>query len=124
MRTTESSRANVVQGLNYHQVSTGLFEPQGESTVAGATNVYVEQDYGVSDADITHTEIDCPLFERSPSGYAALFGTQPDLYTRVEGHVAPLFDVAAVPSLGPFAGALLYLSLVCSSLVALGTRRR
>jgi pimeloyl-ACP methyl ester carboxylesterase len=116
--------ANVVAGFNYHQVSTGAFEPQGVSTVQGATNVYVEQDYGVSDADITHTEIDCPLFERSESGYAALFGIQPDLYARVEGHLAPLFELPAVPGLGPFGAALLFFALAACSLGAFGLRRR
>lgn len=91
---------SVVRGLNYHQVSTGFFEPQGESNVQGAINVSVEQDYGVDDADITHTEIDCPLFERSPAAYAALFGAQPDLYARIEQEMAPLFEIAPVPGLG------------------------
>lgn len=91
---------SVVAGFNYHQVSTGFFEPEGEANVQGSTNVSVELDYGVSNSAITHTEIDCPLFERSPPDYAALFGTQPDLYARVEAHVAPLFEVAPVPGLG------------------------
>lgn len=94
--------ASVAQGFNYHQVSTGFFEPQGTSNVQGAVNVYVEQDYAVADSAISHTEIDCPLFERNAADYAALFGTQPDLYERVEGHVAPLFPVAAVPSMTLF----------------------
>ena len=115
--------ANVVLGFNYHQEGTGRFEPQGESNVQGATNVYVEQAYGVSDADITHTEIDCPLFERSESAYAALFGSQPDLYARVEGHIAPLFEVRAVPGLGLLGSALLCLVLVTSSLAAVGVQR-
>jgi hypothetical protein len=116
--------ANVVGGFNYHQVSTGLFEPQGESTVQGATNVYVEQDYGVSDADITHTEIDCPLFERSESGYASLFGSQPDLYARIEDQVAPLFALRAVPGLGAPGAALLLSILAACSLGAVGARQR
>ncbi len=92
--------SGVVQGLNYHQVSTVFWEPEGESNVVGATNVYVEGDYGVSNSDITHTEIDCPLFERTPTQYAALFGSQPDLYARVEDHVASLFVLPPVPALG------------------------
>lgn len=91
---------SVTQGFNYHQVSTGFFEPQGESNVQGSTNVYVEQEYSVPDTAISHTEIDCPLFERTPEAYAALFGSQPDLYERVEDHVAPLFDVTPVPFMG------------------------
>jgi hypothetical protein len=92
--------AGVALGFNYHQVSTGIFEPQGESNVQDSTNVYVEDDYSVSDSDITHTQIDCPLFERTTAAYAALFGSRPDLYARVEGHVAPLFVAAPVPTLG------------------------
>ena len=90
----------VVQGYNYHQVSTGgIFEPQGASNVQGSTNVYVEDAYGVLDSDITHTQIDCPLFERSSPAYTVLFGTQPDLYARVEDHVQPLYFAAPVPTL-------------------------
>ena len=91
----------VAEGYNYHQVSTGgFFEPQGEMDVEGSTNIYVEEEYGVPDSAITHTEIDCPLFERTPAEYAALFGTQPDLYARVESHLATLCLSAAVPVLG------------------------
>jgi hypothetical protein len=65
--------AGVAQGYNYHQVSTGGFlEPQGEMNVRDSTNVYVEDESNVLDSDITHTQIDCPLFERTPTGYAAL----------------------------------------------------
>jgi hypothetical protein len=106
--------AGVAQGYNYHQVSTGgFFEPQGESNVEGSTNVYVENEFNVSDADITHTQIDCPLFERTPAEYAALFGSQPDLYARIESHVAALCLAAAVPMLGiPGIAALLGTILV------------
>ena len=107
--------ASVGLGLNYHQVSTGFFEPQGEFTVVGATNVYVESDYGVSDSAITHTEIDCPLFERNSTQYASVFGSQPDFFERAEGHVAPLFNVVSVPSMGwpaiiPLVAAMLWIA--------------
>jgi hypothetical protein len=93
--------AGVAQAYNYHQVSTGgIFEPQGEQNVLGSTNVYVENEYGVLDSDISHTQLDCPMFERTPAAYAALFGSQPDLYARVEGHVAALCVAVAVPALG------------------------
>lgn len=103
---------NVANGINYHQEATGFFEPEGEAFVVGATNVYVEMDYGVSDSQITHTEIDCPLFERTPAQYATTFGTQPDLFARVEDQVAALCINAAVPLLGPVARALLALALL------------
>jgi len=103
--------ANVTLGINYHQISTGFFEPEGQATVVGATNIQVEADYGVSNSQITHTEIDCPLFERSSSAYASLFGSQPDLFARVEGHVAPLFVIPALPSMGLPGGILLLTSL-------------
>ena len=102
----------VAVGFNYHQISTGLFEPQGESNVIGATNVYVEMDYGVTDSQITHTEIDCPLFERTPGDYLALFGTQPDLYERVEAHVLQYCFSNAIPALGAPARVTLALALL------------
>lgn len=114
--------AGVAQGFNYHQVSTGIFEPQGESNVEGSTNVYVEDDYSVSNSDITHTQIDCPLFERTPVAYAAVFGSQPDLYARVEGHVAPLFNVTPVPTLGLPGVAALIAGLLISG-YCVGSRR-
>ena len=93
--------AGVAAGFNYHQVSTGgFFEPEGEANVVGSTNVYVEQEYGVADSEITHTEIDCPLFERTSEEYAALFESQPDLYARVEEQVRGLRSPPAVPGLG------------------------
>ena len=104
--------AGVAAGYNYHQSSTGFFEPEGEATVVGSTNVYVEVDYGVSDSQITHTEIDCPLFERSPGDYTALFGTQPDLFARVEDHVAALCASTPIPVLGLPGTALLILALI------------
>ena len=108
--------AGVAQGYNYHQVSTGgFFEPQGEMTVQGSTNVYVENDYNVFDSDITHTQIDCPLFERTPADYAALFGSQPDLYARVESHVAVLYVAEAVPALGLPGIAALILTVLASA---------
>lgn len=97
-------------GRRHGSRKADFFEPQGESNVQDSTNVHVEHDYGVSDSDITHTEIDCPLFERSPDAYATLFGSPPDLYARVAGHVAPLFVVAPVPSLGPPGLAVLLVS--------------
>jgi len=48
--------ANIMMGINYFQISTGLFEPQGAMFVAGATNINVETLFG--DASITHTSID------------------------------------------------------------------
>ena len=47
---------NVGTGFNYFQISTGLFEPQGELVVLGATNINVETLF--SDPTITHTSID------------------------------------------------------------------
>ena len=87
-------------GLNYYQESTGFFEPQGERNVVGSINTYVEQFYGVTDFDITHTTIDCPFFDYSAAAYAMLFGSQPDLYARIEDQIAALCAVA-VPALGP-----------------------
>ncbi len=108
-------------GINYYQESTGFFEPQGERNVGGATNIYVEDDYGVTDSDITHTTIDCPLFDYSEAGYAALFGSQPDLYARVEEEIAFLCR-ALVPGLGPGAIGVLALMLLASAHEA-GERR-
>ncbi|GEM_PF-1744978 len=48
--------SNVDVGLNYYQISTGFFEPQGEDFVVGATNINVEVLFG--DPSITHTSID------------------------------------------------------------------
>ena len=48
---------NVDVGFNYYQISTGgIFEPQGEDVVQGATNINVE--VLLSDTSITHTSID------------------------------------------------------------------
>lgn len=47
---------NVEVGFNYYQISTGIFEPQGEDFVAGAANFNVEVLFG--DTTITHTSID------------------------------------------------------------------
>ncbi|QEG37827.1 PEP-CTERM sorting domain-containing protein [Bythopirellula goksoeyrii] len=47
---------NVDVGINYYQISTGLFEPQGEDFVAGATNINTEVLF--NDTSITHTSID------------------------------------------------------------------
>jgi hypothetical protein len=47
---------NVDVGINYYQISTGLFEPQGEDNVQGATNINVEVLF--DDTSITHTSID------------------------------------------------------------------
>ncbi len=48
--------ANVHAGYNYYQISTGLFEPQGETFVQGATNINTEVFF--NDPTITHTSID------------------------------------------------------------------
>jgi hypothetical protein len=114
--------AGVAEGYNYHQMSTGFFEPEGEANVLGSTNVYVELDYGVSDSQITHTEIDCPLFERTSTEYAALFGSQPDLYARVEAHVAALCISTPIPTLGLPGIAVLVFALIAAVHVA-GTQR-
>lgn len=105
--------AEVGQGLNFHQISTGLFEPQGTSNVVGSMNEQVEASYGVANSDITHTSIDCPLFAYSPPAYAALFGSQPDLYARIEDLIAALC-ASAVPSLGPISYAILLLMFLAS----------
>lgn len=47
---------SVGDGFNYYQISTDLFEPQGELFVSGATNINVETLFG--DPSITHTSID------------------------------------------------------------------
>jgi hypothetical protein len=47
---------NVEVGLNYYQIATGFFEPQGEDVVRGATNINVETLF--NDRSITHTSID------------------------------------------------------------------
>lgn len=107
---------NVDQGFNYWQVSTNLFEPQGTSNVQGSLNENVEDLYGVDPPDITHTEIDDPLFERTPAAYAALFGSQPDLYARIEDSVA-LFCAVFVPALGPMG-----IAALLSILLAAGRR--
>ena len=106
--------ANVAEGINYYQVSTGLFEPQGEDFVAGSTNHQVEVLYGVTNSDISHTEIDCPLFDYTPAGYAALFGAQPDLYARIEERVEDLC-VVAIPALSGGAVAVLALALLATA---------
>lgn len=100
----------VAQGFNYYQISTGLFEPQGETFVEGASNFQVETLYGVTNSDITHTTIDCPQFDYSDTAYAALFGSQPDLYARIEDHLAAVCGVA-VPALGA-RGALLLATIL------------
>ena len=48
--------SNVDVGYNYFQHSTGLFEPQGEFVVNGATNIDAEIFF--NDTSITHTSID------------------------------------------------------------------
>jgi hypothetical protein len=47
---------NVNMGINYFQISTGTFEPQGAQNVMGAMNFNVEQLF--DDKEITHTSID------------------------------------------------------------------
>ena len=47
---------NVNAGYNYYQISTGFFEPQGETFVEGATNINTEVFF--NDTTITHTNID------------------------------------------------------------------
>lgn len=110
-------------GINYYQESTGFFEPQGKRNVAGSINTYVEELYGVGDSDITHTTIDCPLFEYSEAAYAILFGSQPDLYARVEEQIA-LLCVVAVPALAPAGIAALALMLLASAHRAVAIRWR
>ena len=79
----------VRRGLNYYQISTGLFQDiQGATSVGGSTDVYVEglyQQQRVTDADITHTEIDDALFGRTAAEYARVFGSEPDLHDRITG---------------------------------------
>lgn len=106
--------SSVVEGINYHQTSTGIFEPQGVASVAGSSNYKVETLYGVGDSDITHTQIDCPLFERNPVDYAALFGTQPDLYERILQRVFEIC-VLPVPAMQPLASVALVMTLLVSA---------
>jgi pimeloyl-ACP methyl ester carboxylesterase len=47
---------NVDLGINYYQISTGLFDPQGEDFVMGAANFNAEVVF--NDTAITHTSID------------------------------------------------------------------
>ncbi len=48
---------NVDVGINYYQFSTGgIFEPQGETFVQGATNINAEEFF--NDTSITHTSLD------------------------------------------------------------------
>jgi hypothetical protein len=47
---------NVEVGINYYQISTGFFEPQGEDFVRGATNINTEVLF--NDSSITHNSID------------------------------------------------------------------
>jgi len=106
--------SSVIEGINYHQISTGLFEPQGVASVAGSSNYQVEALYGVGNADITHTEIDCPLFERSEVDYLALFGSQPDLFARIVERVFEICAVA-VSSLRWLASVALVMGLVATA---------
>lgn len=48
--------STVMRGINYFQISTGLFEPQGAMNVQGAININVEMLF--DDNTITHTSID------------------------------------------------------------------
>ncbi len=116
----ETLPAGVVQGYNFWQVSTGgILEPQGEAVVAGSINEQVEQFYtvgGVVDnSSITHTEIDCPLFERTPAQYLALFGPKPDLFDRIAAQAVALLPVGVpglgIPGLAVLAGGILATSL-------------
>ncbi len=53
----DSLPANVDVGMNYYQFSTGgIFEPQGETFVQGATNFNAEVLF--NDSSITHTSLD------------------------------------------------------------------
>ena len=103
----------VFEGFNYYQISTGFFEPEGEPFVAGSTNYQVEDLYGVTNADITHTTIDCALFAYTQAAYAALFGSQPDLYSRIVDHIA-VACVTAVPALGRMGVAVLVLTFLAT----------
>ena len=47
---------NVNAGSNYYQISSGIFEPQGETFVQGATNINTEVYF--NDTTITHNSID------------------------------------------------------------------
>lgn len=109
---------SVGRGINYYQVSTGFFEPEGERNVVGSENVYVELDYGVADSVITHTRIDCPQFEYDAIDYAALFGSQPDLYARIGDEVEALC-ATAVPTLAPLSWVIFV-----SVLLRIGVRER
>ncbi|NES70143.1 MAG: PEP-CTERM sorting domain-containing protein [Okeania sp. SIO2D1] len=47
---------NVKNGINYYQISEGIFEPQGAQNVMGSMNINVEQLF--TGKSITHTSID------------------------------------------------------------------
>ena len=80
-RGDEVLPSSVGRGLNYYQISTG--EPQGARHVSGSTDVHVEHRYRVSDADITHMQIDDARFDRTPADYMRLFGSKPDLHAQI-----------------------------------------
>ena len=78
--------SGVRHGLNYYQIRTSWWELQGATSVRGSMDVYVEglyQNHNVSDADITHTQIDDALFDRTPVDYDRVFGSEPDLHVRI-----------------------------------------
>lgn len=89
-RGDEVLPSGVRRGLNYYQISTSLWEIQGATSVRGSTNVHVEglyEDQQVTDADITHTQIDDALFGRTAADYARVFGSEPDLHDRITGEL-------------------------------------
>jgi hypothetical protein len=108
--------ANVLQGYNYYQTGEPLEILNGFQNVMGSVNVNVETEYGVAPSVIRHTEIDCPLFgESNEADYQAVFGAQPDLYSRIQNHIALACASAQVPSLGPFALGILLAILTSSA---------
>lgn len=83
--------AGVRRGFHYFQVDTievvGMTLEFRATPVRRSRNIPVEFVYGVSPSDIIHTNIDDPLFGRTTTEYQRLFGSQPDLYTRIKGHL-------------------------------------
>ncbi|MEO0480486.1 MAG: hypothetical protein AAF196_13470 [Planctomycetota bacterium] len=56
--STPTAPTSIAQVLSYHQISTGLFEPEGSTQINGADrNINVEVLF--DDTSVTHTSIDC-----------------------------------------------------------------
>ncbi len=72
---------SVKRRLNYFQRGDW---PEGEAT---STEIPVERAYNVGYEIITHTTIDQPFFGFTEAAYDSHFGSQSDLYARINGEV-------------------------------------